>query len=101
MFGICGFVERVVTGDPLVVLVVDGELFPQPDDSVLVVLVVPKVGDVPSVIGVPVCVLTAGSGVQVKNGVDTVFGAKVDHPIKVFEPLFLENPRVHIVCKTG
>ena len=101
MFGFGGFIERTVISDPLVILAVDGGLFPQPDDSALVVVVVPKVGDVPSAVGVPLCVLTTRIDVQVKNGVDTVFGAKVDHPIKVFEPLFLENPRVHIVCKTG
>lgn len=78
VFGFGGFIERIVIGDSLVVLAVDGGLLPQPDDSALVVVVVPKVGDVPSVVGVPLCVLTARIGVQVKNDVDTVFGAKVD-----------------------
>ena len=59
----CGFVKRVVAGDPFVVFVVGRELFPQPDDSILMVLVVPEICDMPSVVGVPVCVLTAGSGV--------------------------------------
>ena len=61
MLRFCWFVERVVAGDPLVVLVVGGQLFPQPDDPVLVVLVVPEVGDMASVVRMPVCVLTAGS----------------------------------------
>ena len=61
------------------------------------VLVVPKVGDMPSVIRVPVCILTTGSGVQIKNGINAVFGAEVDRPIEVLEPLFLENSRVLII----
>ena len=98
--GVCwfgGFVERVVTSDPPVIFVVGGELFPQPDDSVLMVLMVPEICDVPSVVRVPVCVLAAGSGVQVENGVNAVLGAKVNHPIEVFEPLLLENSRVLVV----
>ena len=92
-----GFVERVVTGDPPVIFVAGGELFPQPDDSVLMVLVVPEICDVPSVVRVPVCVLAAGSGVQVENGVNAVLGAKVDHPIEVLEPPFLENSGVLVI----
>jgi len=97
VFGFGGFVERVVTGDPPVVFVVGGKLFPQPDDSVLVVLVIPEICDVPSVVGVPICVLTAGSGVQVKDGVDAVLGTEVDHPIEMLEPLFLKNSRILVV----
>ena len=92
-----GFIERVVTGDPPVILVVGGKLFPQPDHSVLMVLVVPEICDVPSVVRVPVCVLAAGSSVQVENGINAVPGAKVDHPIEVLEPLFLENSGVLVV----
>lgn len=102
--GVCwfgGFVERVVTGDPLVIFVVGGELFPQPDDSILVIFVVPKIGDVPSVVGMPVCVLTAGGGVQVKDSVNTVFGTEVDHPIEVLESLFLENSGVQVISESS
>ena len=101
MFWLCGFVEGVVTGDPLVGFVVGGKLFPQPNYSVLVVLVIPEIGNVPSVVGVPVCVLTAGGGVQIKNGVNAVFAAEVDHPIEVLEPLFLENSRVMVVWEAS
>ena len=41
MFWFGGFVERVITGNPPIIFVVGGELFPQPDDSILIVLVVP------------------------------------------------------------
>ena len=41
--------------------------------------------------------MTAGSGVEIKNGVNIVFDAEVDHPIEVLEPLFLENPRVLVI----
>lgn len=41
---VAGFVERVVPGDPWVALVVGGELFPEPDGTVLEVLVVPEFG---------------------------------------------------------
>ena len=39
-------IQRVVSGDPSVVLVMRGELFPQPDDGVLEVLMSPEIGDV-------------------------------------------------------
>ena len=61
------------------------------------ILVVPKVGDVPLVVRVPVRVLTTGSGVQIQNGVDPVFCTEVDHPIEVLEPLFLKDSRVLVV----
>ena len=101
MLWLCGLVERVVTGDPLVGFVVGSELFPQPNHSVLMVLVIPEIGNVPSVVRVPVCVLTAGGGVQIKNGVNAVFAAEVDHPIEVLEPLFLENSRVMVVWEAS
>ena len=91
------FVERIVTGDPFVVFIVGGELFPKPDDPVLVVLVVPEVGNVPSVVGVPVRVLTSRGGVQIKNCVNAVSGTEVYHSIKVPESLFLENSRVPVI----
>lgn len=97
VFGFGGFIERVVTGDPIIVFVVSGKLFPQPDDSVLVVLVVPEICDVSSVVGVPVCVLATGGSVQIKNGVNAVFGAEVYHPIEVLESLSLENSRVLVI----
>ena len=42
VFGFGGFVERVVTGDPLVVFVVLRKLCPKPEDTVLEVFVVPN-----------------------------------------------------------
>lgn len=41
MFGICGFVERVISCNPLVALVVLRKLGPKPKSPVLEVLVVP------------------------------------------------------------
>ena len=99
-FGFCGFVERVVTGNPpqAVTFVVGSELFPQQDYSALVVLVVPEVCNVPSVVRVPIYVLTVGSGVQVENGVNAVLGTEGTTPaIEVLETLILENPRVLVV----
>lgn len=41
VFGVCWFVQWVVAGDPLVALVVLGELRPQPEAAILEVLEVP------------------------------------------------------------
>jgi hypothetical protein len=115
VFRISGLVQRVVAGDPLVAFVVLGKLGPEPEDTVLEVLVVPDcanvrvcrlqprecvgltVGNVASVVGVPISVLTTGSGVKVKDGVDTVLGADIDDTVKVVETRLLENTRVHVV----
>ena len=94
-------VERVVARDPRVVLVMLRELFPEPYDAVLEVLVVPEVGDVRARVRVPVCVLPAWRGVQVKDGVDAMLGAEVDDAVEVLEALGFEYARVHVICPMG
>lgn len=59
---------------------------------------VPEAGGVPSAVRVPICISPIGSGVQIKDiSVNAAFGADVDHPIKVLEPLFVENSGVLMV----
>jgi len=58
-------VNWVVTSYPSVVLVAFSNLSPEPDDTVLVVFVVPEAGVVGDVVRVPVRVLSAGGGVKV------------------------------------
>lgn len=97
-----GFVHRIISRDPRVADVVFRELLPEPDRSVLEVLVHPEVGDVRAGVRVPVGVLATGTGVQVENGVDSVFGADVDDTVEVLEAAGLEYTRVHVVyeaCK--
>ena len=69
---VCGLVQGVVPCDPLVPDVVLRELSPQPDRTVLKVLVDPKVGDVGTCIGVPIRVLSSGCGVEVEDGVEAM-----------------------------
>lgn len=59
--GVRGFIEGVVPGNPGITFVMFGELFPEPDGSVLVVFVKPESGDVRTGVGVPVGVLSTGS----------------------------------------
>ena len=56
-------------------------MLPQPDDPVLVVLVVPELSNMSSVVGMPVSVLATGCCVQVENGIDSVVGAEANHLI--------------------
>lgn len=72
---VTGLVYRVITSHPSVVLVPQGDLFPQPYGAVLEILVVPKRGVVGKVVAVPVGILSSRDGVQVQNSVDTVFSA--------------------------
>jgi len=69
------FVDWVVASYPCVVLVAFGNLSPQPDDSVLVVLVIPEAGIVGDIVRMPIRILSSGGGMQVENGVDLVLGA--------------------------
>lgn len=70
-----GFVEGVVSRDPRISLVSLRNNLPQVDDSILEMLVVPEGGVAGRVVGVPILVLAAGSGVEVENRVDFVLGA--------------------------
>lgn len=72
---VAGLVDGVIACDPGVISVVLCDLTPEPDRSVLVVLVVPKRGISSWGIGVPVRVLTPRDGVHVEDRVDAVFGA--------------------------
>ena len=74
------------------------ELLPEPDYAVLVVLVVPKVGDVGASVRMPVGVLTAWCGVEVEDGVNALLSAKVDDAVEVLEAFWLENAWVHVIC---
>lgn len=59
MFGVSWLVHGIVAGNPGVVFVSRCDLFPQPDCTVLEVLVVPECRIVRWIIGVPVNVLTS------------------------------------------
>lgn len=125
VFGIGGFVERVVGCDPFVAFVVFGELCPEPEDAVLEVLVVPDfylfilqtglplekggndilgvyqlkltVGNVASVIGVPVSVLATWCSVEIEDSVDTVLCTDVNDSVEVLEPGLFQNAGVHVI----
>lgn len=56
------------------------------------------VGNVASVIGVPVSVLAPRSGVQIEDSIDTMLGTNVDNAVKMLETRLLENTRVVIIC---
>lgn len=99
VFGVGGFVEGVVAGDPLVALVVLGELSPEPKDALLVVSVVPEIGDVATMIRMPVSVLTTGGGMKIEDGVDAVLRTDVDDTIQVLETRLLEDAGVHVILK--
>lgn len=94
---VCGLVQGVVPRDPLVIDVVLRKLRPQPDRTVLKVLVDPKIGDVSAGVAVPVCVLSSGGGVEVKDGVDALLGTEVDDAVEVLEALLLEYTGVHVI----
>ena len=98
---VAGLVERVVSRDPGVSTVVSGKLLPEPDSAVLVVFVVPEGGVVSRVVGVPVAVLAAGSGVHVEDGVEALGGAEGDDAVEVLEAVGLEDARVHVVFEVS
>lgn len=74
VFRVAGLVDGIVACDPRVRAVAGGDLRPEPDGAILVVLVVPEGGVRGGVVGVPVGVLAAGQGVHVEDCVDFVFG---------------------------
>ena len=94
--GIGGFIDGVVAGDPGVITVTAGEGFPEVDDAVLEVLVIPEAGVVGGVIAVPMLVLEAGERVEVDDGVNFVFGAAIDGTVEDFEAIFDEFEGLHI-----
>ena len=54
VLGIARFVDGIVAGNPRISSVSSGDLLPEPDDAVLVVLVVPKGCVVGWVVGMPI-----------------------------------------------
>ena len=98
---VAGLVDRVVAGDPGIVLVAVGELLPEPDRAVLMVLVVPECCVAGRAVGVPARTLAAGDGVHVEDGVDALVGANVDHAVQVLEATFFENTGVHVVFEVA
>lgn len=54
MRGIRRLVQDIIPRDPRVIDIVRGELFPEPDSTVLKVLVRPERGDVCRIIGMPI-----------------------------------------------
>lgn len=55
------------------------------------------VGDVTTMVRMPVGVLTARGSMKVQNRVNSVLGADVDNTIQVFETRLLKNHRVHVI----
>lgn len=94
---VCGLVQGVIPCDPLVSGVVPRELGPQPDRTVLKVLVDPKVGDVGASIAVPVRVLPSRCGVKIEDGVNALLGTEIDDAVEVLEALLFEYAGVHVI----
>ncbi len=55
------------------------------------------VGDMPSMIAMPVCVLTTRGSVKIQDSVDVILSTEIDDAIKVLEARLLEDPRVHVI----
>lgn len=87
-------VDRVVAGYPGIVLVTFGDLSPEPNDTILVVLVVPESGVVSNIVRVPVGVLTARRRVKVQNCVDFVLRALMD-----CQNIYLRHELEYIQCR--
>ena len=83
----------------LFVLVVFRNLSPEPHQSVLEVLVDPKVGDMHPCVGVPATVLAARRGVHVENGVNAVLRAGSNGTVEVAEAVGFEHARVQVVIE--
>lgn len=92
------FILSVVVGNPLVVLVLGGDVLPEPDGEILMVLEVPEGGISGAIIGVPVLILRDGHRVHVMNAVDALRRANVD-AVKVPEAAMFENPRNHVALE--
>lgn len=57
------------------------------------------VGNVASVVGVPVSVLTARSGMEIENSIDSMLRADINDPVKVLEAGLFEDTRVHVILE--
>ena len=89
----------VVAGDPGVVLVPIGDLFPQVDDPVLEMPVGPEARLMRRVVRVPMVILRSRQGVEVDHGVDAIASARVDHPVQVAKAVRLDLERTVVVLE--
>ncbi len=83
----------------LFVLVVPGDFSPEPDESVLEVLVNPEVCDMRACVRVPAAVLPAGSGVHVQDCVDAVLRTSSYDPVEMPEPFGFEDARSEVILE--
>ena len=67
-------VDWIVPRDPSIVFVSCSNLFPEPDNTVLVVLEIPKCCVRCRVVGMPVLVVAPWESVQVQNGINPLLG---------------------------
>jgi hypothetical protein len=88
-----GLVDRVVTRDPWVVLVVRGDMLPQVHDAVLELALAPEVRPLRRVVTVPVLVLCPGNRMQIEDRVDPVSCTRVDDGVEQPEALLLDHER--------
>jgi hypothetical protein len=65
MLRIARFVEGVVSSNPRIASVPGGDLLPEPNSPVLVVLVIPESSIAGRIVGVPVWILTTRDGMHV------------------------------------
>ena len=101
MFWVCRLIHRVVACDPLFVLVMLGDFRPEPNQSILVVLVDPETSDVCAMVGVPSSILPSWCSVHIEDGVDTLLGAEADYAIKVSKPIFFQYSGIHVVLEVA
>ncbi len=92
-----GFVQHVVSRDPLVLAVVRGDLFPDPHERVLEVLVTPEAREVRASVGVPATALPAGCGVHIDDGVDANFRTDINGTVEVLECILAQDARIHVI----
>jgi hypothetical protein len=85
MFGVCRFVERVVTSDDWVSYVVFGDVYPEVDHLILEKSEIPKQRFSDSAVAVPVLVLSTGNGVKVEDDVYIVAATNVYDVVQQLE----------------
>ena len=65
MLRVAGLIQRVIPSNPRVIPISSGNLFPKPDGSVLMILIIPESGIAGWIIGMPVWILAAWDGVHI------------------------------------
>ena len=93
------FVEDVVSRNPRVILVSLDDALPDPDESILEVLVSPKVPQMRTSISMPSTALTTRSGMHVDNSVDVVLCEHIDGAVEMLEGVSLENTGVEVIFR--